>query len=214
MNPTHALKLPPNTKESLDASVERLANRNAPNQRPEHRHQKPAVIWLTGLSGAGKTTTASLLKQTLSRMGYGIYALDGDVIRRGLCKDLGFSDQDRVENIRRVGEVAKLMMDAGLIVLVSFISPFRKEREMVRNLLEEGEFIECFVDASLSTCEHRDAKGLYRKARAGALKNFTGIDSPYEPPLNPELTLNTELHRPEELAERVIKYLEAQGIIY
>jgi adenylyl-sulfate kinase len=214
MNSTHALKLQSNTRESLEKSVERLADRNAPSQMSEYRHQKPAVIWLTGLSGAGKTTTASLLEQTLSSIGYGVYSLDGDVIRRGLCKDLGFSDQDRVENIRRAGEVAKLMVDIGLIVLVSFISPFRKDREMVRNLVGDGEFIECFVDASLSTCEHRDPKGLYRSARAGTLKSFTGIDSPYEPPLNPELTLNTELHRPEELAEQVIKYLEAKGILY
>jgi adenylyl-sulfate kinase len=214
MKSTHALRLQPGTEELLDSPVEKLVNRNAPEQRSKPWHQKPTIIWFTGLSGAGKTTTANLLEQTLFRMGYGIYALDGDVIRQGLCKDLGFSDQDRVENIRRAGEVAKLMIDAGLIVLVSFISPFRKDRQMVRSLVEDGEFVECFVDASLSICEHRDPKGLYKKARAGALKNFTGIDSPYEPPLNPELTLNTELHRPEELAEQVIKYLEAKGIIY
>lgn len=214
MKSTRTLKLQPNTKDLPGASMEGLATRNAPNQRLDRWLQRPAIIWFTGLSGSGKTTTANLLEQTLSRKGYRIYALDGDVIRQGLCKDLGFSDQDRVENIRRVGEVAKLMVDAGLIVLVSFISPFRKDREMVRNLVGDGEFIECFVDASLSTCEKRDPKGLYKKARAGALKNFTGVDSPYEPSINPELTLNTELHRPEELADQVIKYLEAQGTIY
>lgn len=194
--------------------MEGLATRNAPNQRSDRRLQRPAIIWFTGLSGSGKTTTANLLEQTLSRKGYRIYALDGDVIRQGLCKDLGFSDQDRVENIRRVGEVAKLMVDAGLIVLVSFISPFRKDREMVRNLVGDGEFIECFVDASLSTCEKRDPKGLYKKARAGALKNFTGVDSPYEPPINPELNLNSELNSPEELVDQMIRYLDAKGIIY
>lgn len=194
--------------------MEGLATRNAPNQRLDRWLQRPAIIWFTGLSGSGKTTTANLLEQTLSRKGYRIYALDGDVIRQGLCKDLGFSDQDRVENIRRVGEVAKLMVDAGLIVLVSFISPFRKDREMVRNLVGDGEFIECFVDASLSTCEKRDPKGLYKKARAGALKNFTGVDSPYEPPINPELNLNSELNSPEELVDQMIRYLDAKGIIY
>lgn len=214
MKSTRTLKLQPNTKDLPGASMEGLATRNAPNQRSDRRLQRPAIIWFTGLSGSGKTTTANLLEQTLSRKGYRIYALDGDVIRQGLCKDLGFSDQDRVENIRRVGEVAKLMVDAGLIVLVSFISPFRKDREMVRNLVGDGEFIECFVDASLSTCEKRDPKGLYKKARAGALKNFTGVDSPYEPPINPELNLNSELNSPEELVDQMIRYLDAKGIIY
>lgn len=214
MKSTRTLKLQPNTKDLPGASMEGLATRNAPNQRLDRWLQRPAIIWFTGLSGSGKTTTANLLEQTLSRKGYRIYALDGDVIRQGLCKDLGFSDQDRVENIRRVGEVAKLMVDAGLIVLVSFISPFRKDREMVRNLVGDGEFIECFVDASLSTCEKRDPKGLYKKARAGALKNFTGVDSPYEPPINPELNLNSELNSPEELVDQMIRYLDAKGIIY
>lgn len=214
MTSTSILRLQSGIGEPVDSTVEQLAKRNAQERRSKRWHQKPAIIWFTGLSGAGKTTTANLIERTLSGMGYGVYALDGDVMRQGLCKDLGFSDQDRVENIRRAGEVAKLMIDAGLIVLVSFISPFRKDREMVRNLVREGEFVECFVDASLPTCERRDPKGLYKKARAGVLKNFTGIDSSYESPVNPELTLNTERHLPEELAEQVIQYLEARGIIY
>jgi adenylyl-sulfate kinase len=218
MKSPRALMLQSVAKENIEkSSAEKSMNPAIPGQgheRVTHWQQKPAIIWFTGLSGAGKTTTANLLEQTLSRMGYGIYALDGDVIRRGLCKDLGFSDQDRVENIRRAGEVAKLMVDAGLIVLVSFISPFRKDREMVRNLVGKGVFVECFVDASLPTCERRDPKGLYKKARAGALKNFTGLDSPYEAPVNPELNLNTELNSPEELVDQMIRYLDEKGIIY
>lgn len=176
-------------------------------QRSSRNNQKPVVIWFTGFSGSGKSTTASMLEVELFAKGYSTYLLDGDNIRHGLCQDLGFSDRDRVENIRRVGEVAKLMVDAGLIVITSFISPFRKERELVRQLMAEGEFIECYVHASLSTCEKRDPKGLYKKARAGEVRNFTGIDSPYEVPEAPELHLNTEEYSPIELVEQIIRHL-------
>jgi len=170
--------------------------------------QKPKVLWFTGLSGSGKSTIADKLEQKLHAQGRRTYLLDGDNIRHGLNKDLGFTDADRVENIRRVAEVAKLMVDAGLIVLVSFISPFRDERQMARTLVEENEFVEIFVDTPLEICEQRDPKGLYKKARAGELKNFTGIDSAYEPPDNCELTLNAGTRAADELADEIIRYLE------
>ncbi len=157
--------------------------------RAELKGQKPLVIWFTGLSGAGKSTLAGALEQALAVEGKHTYLLDGDNVRHGLCGDLGFDDAARQENIRRVGEVAKLMVDAGLIVLTAFISPFRAERELVRNLLSADEFVEVFVDAPLSVCEERDPKGLYKKARAGEIRNFTGIDSAYEAPENPEIHL-------------------------
>ncbi len=174
---------------------------------------KPAVLWFTGLSGAGKSTIANLVERKLSSMGAHTYALDGDNIRQGLNRDLGFTDADRVENIRRIGEVAKLFVDAGLIVTCSFISPFRAEREMVRGLMEKGEFIEVFVDAPLEVAESRDPKGLYKKARAGEIRNFTGIDSPYEKPATPELRLDTSAHNAEALAELVIEHLRKSGIV-
>ncbi|MFQ2223440.1 adenylyl-sulfate kinase [Aeromonas enteropelogenes] len=158
-------------------------------RRAELKGQKPLVIWFTGLSGAGKSTLAGALEQALAAAGKHTYLLDGDNVRHGLCGDLGFDDAARQENIRRVGEVAKLMVDAGLIVLTAFISPFRAERELVRNLVGEGEFVEVFVDAPLAVCEERDPKGLYKKARAGEIRNFTGIDSAYEAPENPEIHL-------------------------
>jgi bifunctional enzyme CysN/CysC len=176
-------------------------------------HQKPCVVWFTGLSGAGKSTIANLVEKQLHADGRQTYLLDGDNVRHGLNKDLGFTDQDRVENIRRVAEVARLMVDAGLIVLVSFISPFRAERRMARNLLEEGEFFEVYVETPLAIAEARDAKGLYKKARRGELKNFTGIDSPYEPPEDPEIRLDTSTLAPEAAAERVIAHLREAGII-
>jgi bifunctional enzyme CysN/CysC len=176
-------------------------------------HQKPCVLWFTGLSGAGKSTIANLVEKQLHADGRQTYLLDGDNVRHGLNKDLGFTDQDRVENIRRVAEVARLMVDAGLIVLVSFISPFRAERRMARNLVEEGEFFEVYVDTPLATAEARDAKGLYKKARRGELKNFTGIDSPYEAPEDPEIRLDTSTLSPETAAERVIARLREAGII-
>jgi bifunctional enzyme CysN/CysC len=159
--------------------------------RAELKHQKPAVLWFTGLSGAGKSTIANLVDKKLHSLGKHTMLLDGDNVRHGLTRDLGFTDADRVENIRRVAEVAKLMADAGLIVLVSFISPFRAERDMARTLMAEGEFYEVFVDTPLAEAERRDVKGLYQKARAGQLKNFTGIDSPYERPENPEFHIDT-----------------------
>jgi bifunctional enzyme CysN/CysC len=176
-------------------------------------HQKPCILWFTGLSGAGKSTIANLVEKQLHADGRQTYLLDGDNVRHGLNKDLGFTDQDRVENIRRVAEVARLMVDAGLIVMVSFISPFRSERRMARGLVEAGEFIEVFVDTSLREAERRDVKGLYKKARRGELKNFTGIDSPYETPENPEIHLDTTQLTPEAAALRVIAHLRDAGII-
>ena len=178
--------------------------------RDEHarlKNQTPRVLWFTGLSGSGKSTIANEVEKRLNLMNRHTFLLDGDNVRHGLNKDLGFTEADRIENIRRVGEVAKLMVDAGLIVLTAFISPFRAEREMVRQLLPAGEFIEIFVDTPLAVAEARDVKGLYKKARSGQLKNFTGIDSPYEPPLNPEIRVNTVEMTPEEAAEHIIRQL-------
>ncbi|MXP59189.1 adenylyl-sulfate kinase [Pantoea sp. Taur] len=157
----------------------------------QHGHQG-VVLWFTGLSGSGKSTVAGALEQALHRAGVSTYLLDGDNVRHGLCRDLGFSDDDRKENIRRVGEVAKLMVDAGLVVLTAFISPHRTERQMVRDLLGAGQFVEVYVDTPLAVCEARDPKGLYKKARAGELRNFTGIDSVYEAPDAPEIHLDGE----------------------
>jgi bifunctional enzyme CysN/CysC len=176
-------------------------------------HQKPCILWFTGLSGAGKSTIANLVEKQLHADGRQTYLLDGDNVRHGLNKDLGFTDEDRVENIRRVAEVARLMVDAGLIVMVSFISPFRSERRMARALVGAGEFIEVFVDTPLEQAEARDAKGLYKKARRGELKNFTGIDSPYEAPEDPEIQLDTTQLTPEAAALRVIAHLREAGII-
>jgi bifunctional enzyme CysN/CysC len=166
--------------------------------------QSPAVLWFTGLSGSGKSTIANLVEKKLHALGKHTFLLDGDNVRHGLNKDLGFTETDRIENIRRVGEVARLMTDAGLIVLTAFISPFRAERDMVRALLPEGEFFEIFVDTPLEEAERRDVKGLYKKARSGALKNFTGIDSPYEAPDEPEIRVDTMGESPEEAAERIV----------
>ncbi|NCU12725.1 MAG: adenylyl-sulfate kinase, partial [Sphingomonadaceae bacterium] len=171
------------------------------------KHQKPAVLWFTGLSGSGKSTIANLVEKKLHALGKHTFLLDGDNVRHGLNKDLGFTEADRIENIRRVGEVAKLMTDAGLIVLTAFISPFAAERAMVRAMLPGGEFIEVFVDTPLEVAEARDVKGLYRKARSGELKNFTGIDSPYEPPTEPELRVDTTRESPEDAAERIVDYI-------
>jgi bifunctional enzyme CysN/CysC len=175
--------------------------------------QTPCVLWLTGLSGSGKSTIANLVETELHGRGNHTYILDGDNVRHGLNRDLGFSDSDRVENIRRVAEVARLMVDAGLIVLVSFISPFRSERELARSLFADGEFIEVFVDTPLAVAEARDPKGLYKKARSGQLSNFTGIDSPYEPPENPELRISTIDVRAEQAAARVVAELERRGLL-
>ncbi len=181
--------------------------------RAKQKEQNPCVLWFTGLSGAGKSTIADALEQELHRLGCHTYLLDGDNVRHGLNKDLGFTDQDRVENIRRVAEVSKLMVDAGLIVLVSFISPFRAERDMARHLFPEQEFLEVFVDAPLEVCETRDPKGLYKKARAGSLKNFTGIDSAYEPPIEPELHLNAGEKTVDELVEEVLGLLRTRNFV-
>ena len=178
--------------------------------RAAQKNQKACVLWFTGLSGAGKSTTANAVEQRLHRLGRHSYVLDGDNLRHGLTKDLGFTEVDRTENVRRIAEVARLFVDAGLIVLVSVISPFRNERRMAREMMEEEEFIEVFVDAPLSVCEQRDPKGLYRKARAGEIRNFTGIDSAYEPPENPDLVLKTAEHEVHELADTVIAYLQAR----
>jgi len=177
------------------------------------KHQKAAVLWFTGLSGSGKSTIANLVERALLSQGRHTYLLDGDNIRHGLNRDLGFTDADRVENIRRVAETARLFADAGLIVLVSFISPFRSERRMARELMEEKEFIEVFVDTPLEVCMARDPKGLYGKAKAGAIKNFTGIDSPYEPPQRPELVLKTVDTDPASQAEKVLHFLAENGYI-
>jgi len=181
--------------------------------RAQLNGQRPCVIWLTGYSGAGKTTIANLVERKLHYLGRRTYLLDGDNVRHGLNKDLGFTEQDRVENIRRVAEVAKLMVDAGLIVLVSFISPFRAERAGARALLAEGEFIEVFVDTPLADAERRDVKGLYHKARRGELKNFTGIDSPYEAPEAPEIRIDTMKNTPEQAAEAIVAYLSSHQML-
>jgi len=171
------------------------------------KNQKPAVLWLTGLSGAGKSTIANMVEKKLARMNRHTFLLDGDNVRHGLNRDLGFTDADRVENIRRLGEVAKLMTDAGLIVITAFISPFRSERDMVRQMIRAGEFFEIHVDTPLAVAEERDVKGLYKKARAGELKNFTGIDSPYEAPLNPEIRIDTTKLTVEQAADVIVEEL-------
>jgi bifunctional enzyme CysN/CysC len=181
--------------------------------RSGQKGQKAAVLWFTGLSGAGKSTIANLVEKRLFALGRHSYMLDGDNVRHGLNRDLGFTDTDRVENIRRVAEVAKLMADAGLIVLVSFISPFRSERQMARELLPEGAFLEVFVDTTLAEAERRDPKGLYKKARRGEIKHFTGIDSPYEAPENPELHIDTTRLSSEAAAEAVVSALEERGVL-
>jgi len=181
-------------------------------KRSQLKNQKPCVIWLTGVSGAGKSTIANALDKRLHAMGKHTYILDGDNVRNGLCKDLGFTDDDRKENIRRIAEVAKLMVDAGLIVITAFISPFKSEREMVRRLFNRNEFLEVFVDIPLEVAERRDVKGLYRKARAGKIKNFTGIDSPYEPPESPDLVLRSIQSSPEELGVVIANYMRNIGL--
>ncbi len=182
--------------------------------RASIKGQRACVLWFTGLSGAGKSTVANLVEKRLHAAGRHTYTLDGDNVRHGLNKDLGFTDADRVENIRRVAEVSRLMVDAGLIVLVSFISPFRSERRLAREMLPSGEFFEVFVDTPIEEAERRDPKGLYRKARRGELSNFTGIDSPYEPPEHPEIHLRTALFSPEQAAEEILNTLREAGMLY
>ena len=176
--------------------------------RSDLKGQEPGILWFTGLSGAGKSTIANLVDIRLHALGKHTYLLDGDNVRLGLNRDLGFTDADRVENIRRVAEVAGLMVDAGLIALVAFISPFRRERAMARTLVGAGEFVEIFVDTPIAVAEARDPKGLYKKARRGELKDFTGIDSPYEPPENPEIRIDTTVLSAEEAADQIIRFLK------
>ena len=181
--------------------------------RAEQKHQRPSVLWFTGLSGSGKSTIANIVEQKLHAMDRHTYLLDGDNVRHGLSRDLSFTDVDRVENIRRIGEVSKLMVDAGLMVQTAFISPFKAERRMVRDLMDQGEFLEIYIDAPLEVCEQRDPKGLYKMARAGKIKNFTGYDSPYEEPEQYELRLDTVELSAEQAADKIIGYLEQNGYL-
>ena len=182
-------------------------------EREKRMGQRGATIWLTGLSGSGKSTIAVAAERALVDRGHAAYVLDGDNIRHGLNKNLGFSPEDRTENIRRIGEVAKLMTDAGLFVFTSFISPYRSDRDAVRALMRDGDFIEVYVSAPLDTCEGRDVKGLYKKARAGQIPEFTGISAPYEAPERPELVVHTDRQTVEESVAQVVGYLEAKGYL-
>lgn len=182
-------------------------------QRATQKQQRPCLIWFTGLSGAGKSTVANALDSMLLEHNKHTYLLDGDNVRHGLNRDLGFTDADRIENIRRIGEVGKLFVDAGLIVLSAFISPFRSDRQMVRSLFPVGEFVEVFINTSLDVCEQRDPKGLYKKARAGVIKNFTGIDSAYEAPVAPELVIDAGALSVEESAGIIYQYLQERGYV-
>jgi bifunctional enzyme CysN/CysC len=181
--------------------------------RAQLKQQRPFVLWFTGLSAAGKSTIANIVETELFTLGYHTFLLDGEFVREGLNRDLGFSESDRTENIRRTAEVAKLMVDAGLIVLTAFISPFRADRQTARSLFSEGEFVEIFVDAPLEIAETRDPKGIYKRARRGELKLFTGIDSPYESPLAPDIRLDTTVASPDDTAELVMKYLHSKGLV-
>jgi adenylyl-sulfate kinase len=182
-------------------------------ERARRKGQKPCILWFTGFSGSGKSTIANALEARLAEMGYHTYLLDGDNIRHGLNKDLGFSAEDRTENIRRIGEAAKLFVDAGIIVLTAFISPFRSDRELVRELVEKDEFLEIFVDTPLDVCEDRDPKGLYAKARRGEIKDFTGLDSPYEPPEEPDVHLYPARESVETSVGRIVRGLEERGVL-
>jgi adenylyl-sulfate kinase len=182
-------------------------------ERARRKGQKPCILWFTGFSGSGKSTIADALETRLAEMGYHTYLLDGDNIRHGLNKDLGFSVEDRTENIRRIGEAAKLFVDAGIIALTAFISPFRSDRRMVREIMQDDEFIEIFVDTPLEVCEQRDPKGLYAKARRGEIRDFTGIDSPYEPPERPEVHLHPDRESVEQSVARIIKGLEEREVL-
>jgi len=212
------------TNATVGAGMLRFALRRADNihmqavdvdksARASMKGQKPCVVWFTGLSGSGKSTIANIVEKKLAALGHHTYLLDGDNVRHGLNKDLGFTDADRVENIRRIGEVASLMADSGLIVLTAFISPFRSERALARSLVANGEFIETFVETPLSVAEERDPKGLYKKARRGELKNFTGIDSPYEAPESPEILVDTGSMSAEQAAERIVAELRKAGLL-
>ena len=199
----------------------KITNQNTrwhePTIKREHREElnehKGKILWFTGLSGAGKSTLAHALEEQLHDYGARTYVLDGDNVRKGLCKDLGFSEEDRIENIRRIGEMSRIMMDAGLIVMTAFISPFRRDRRIVRELVEEGDFLEIFCDTPLSICESRDIKGLYKKARAGEIPEFTGISSPYEIPEQPELIVESGSSTVEDCVDEIINFLKEKEII-
>lgn len=182
-------------------------------QKQQHKGHKPCVLWYTGLSGSGKSTIANAVEARLHQLGKHTYTLDGDNVRHGLNRDLSFSDQDRVENIRRIAEVSKLFVDAGLIVSTAFISPFQSDRAQARALLNSDEFVEVFIDTPIDVCEQRDPKGLYKKARAGEIKNFTGIDSNYEAPEAAEVHVKTASQSIEQSVEQIVSYLHQQGII-
>lgn len=181
--------------------------------RSAQKSQTPCIIWFTGLSGSGKSTIAGALEQALFGLGQHTYLLDGDNVRHGLNKDLGFSDEDRIENIRRIGEISKLFVDAGMIVLSAFISPFKEDRRMVRDLVGDKEFVEVFMDTPLATCEDRDPKGLYKKARLGEIKNFTGIDSEYETPEKPEVAIDTSTMSVEQCVIAIVEYLQKNNYL-
>ncbi len=183
------------------------------DRRAARNGHRSAILWFTGLSGAGKSTIAHAVEEQLYQLGCNTYVLDGDNVRHGLCGDLGFSEQDRVENIRRIGEMAKLFVDGGVITLTAFISPFRSDRDKARALVEPGDFFEVFVGCPLEVCEGRDPKGLYKKARAGLIKNYTGISSPYEPPLKPELVVDTSRMDLASCVQAVIDMLVAEGVV-
>lgn len=182
------------------------------DRRAQNNGHKSVILWFTGLSGAGKSTIAHALEESLHQLGANTYVLDGDNVRHGLCGDLGFSDADRNENIRRIGEVSKLFIDAGVIALCAFISPFRADRQRARELVDTGDFIEIHVKCPLEVCETRDPKGLYKKARAGLIKGYTGISSPYEEPENPEIVLDTSVQNVNECVEQIIDYLTSKRI--
>jgi adenylylsulfate kinase len=183
------------------------------DRREKMNLHRAKLLWFTGLSGSGKSTIAHALEERLHQRGCRTYVFDGDNVRHGLCNDLGFSIQDRTENIRRIGEMSKLFVDAGVIALTAFISPIREDREKVRGLFSEGDFIEVYIKASIETCESRDVKGLYKKAREGEIKNFTGITSPYEAPDNPEIIVDTENREIDECVDSLLGALEKQGVI-
>ncbi|MBI5431142.1 MAG: adenylyl-sulfate kinase [Nitrosomonadales bacterium] len=184
------------------------------HRREAQNGHRGAIIWFTGLSGSGKSTLAHAVEETLHQQGCRTFVLDGDNVRHGLCGDLGFSSKDREENIRRIGEMAKLFMEAGMIVLTAFISPYRADRERVRGMVEHGDFIEVYCDASIEVCESRDVKGLYKKARAGQISEFTGISSPYEAPEKPELSVNTGGAKLDKCVHQVIEEMTLRGIIH
>jgi adenylyl-sulfate kinase len=182
-------------------------------ERARRKGQRPCILWFTGFSGSGKSTIANALEVRLAEMGYHTYLLDGDNVRHGLNKDLGFSTEDRTENIRRIGEAAKLFVDAGIIVLTAFISPFKSDRALVREIVQDDEFLEVFVDTPLDVCEDRDPKGLYAKARRGEIKDFTGLDSPYEAPDAPDVHLHPASESVEQSVERIVRGLEERGVL-